>query len=462
MELGRMQRILLAKIEVWLVLALAILGIVGALVFAAMVLDAARVTGHPRFVQRAALAVAEVPLTAQQLLRGGSQDMHGFRAEKITGTGWSFAEGAAGTGLLGYLLVSRFDGDRRRPVVDLMSLADGKTRLTWAPDIDAILADAPRTSLVATLSNWTNARFRIIHPDVTGDGGLLVKDMYSPLVRIDACGVPEWRLDAQMFHHSTESDGNGNWWIGGVIEPATIPHVPPGFFDDAATLVSPEGKVLTTIPLSELFIRKGLRSLIHPIGRFDKDPLHNNDIEPVLADGPYWRKGDLFLSFRANSTIFLYRPSTDEIVWSKRGPWEGQHDIDILDDHRIAIYDNRAYHPGDFGRVDGASDVVVYDFATGQVSHPWKAAMEREGVQSLFEGLFTVLPGGALVVENHATGLILVLGPDGRTLARYVNRGADGEIYQLGWGRWIDPARGEAAIAAAEGVRKEKGCPAAG
>jgi hypothetical protein len=456
-----MERFFLAKIEVWVVLLLAVLGVVGALVFGAVVLDAARITGQPRLYQRVALAAAEVPLTGRKLMEGQSDALLGFRADKVTGTGWSFSEDAKDAGLTGYFMVSRFDGDARRPVVDLVSVADGTTLFTWSPDIDALLADAPRTSRVATLSNWTKARFRIIHPAPTEDGGLIVKDMMTPLIRIDACGRKVWRNESLMFHHSAEPDGAGNWWIAAAIEPPSIPQVPPEFFDDSLALVSPDGKVLQNISLAQLFIRKGLRSLVLPVGRYNDDPVHLNDIEPVMADGPYWKKGDLFVSMRGNSTVMIYRPSTDEIVWSQRGPWEGQHDIDILDDHRIAIYDNRAFHPGDFGRVDGASNIAVYDFATTEVSYPWRAAMQREGVQSLFEGLYSFLPGGAVAIENHATGLILILSHDGRTLARYVNRAKDGNIYQLGWGRYLGQAEGEAVLATAKMARSVGGCAGA-
>ena len=70
------------------------------------------------------------------------------------------------------------------------------------------------------------------------------------------------------------------------------------------------------------------------------DPIHLNDIEPVRKDGPYWRKGDLFLSLRSPSTVMLYRPSTNKVIWRKDGPWSKQHDVDILDDHRISIFNN--------------------------------------------------------------------------------------------------------------------------
>ena len=104
------------------------------------------------------------------------------------------------------------------------------------------------------------------------------------------------------------------------------------------------------------------------------DPTHLNDIQPVLDDGPYWKKGDLFLSLRNISTVMLYRPSTDEILWIKRGPWIAQHDVDILDDHRISIYDNdvEARAPGK-PYIAGTSQVMVYDFATRKISLPLHA-----------------------------------------------------------------------------------------
>ena len=35
------------------------------------------------------------------------------------------------------------------------------------------------------------------------------------------------------------------------------------------------------------------------------------------------------------SLIALYRPSTGRILWTRAGPWSAQHDVSILDDHRI-------------------------------------------------------------------------------------------------------------------------------
>ena len=56
-------------------------------------------------------------------------------------------------------------------------------------------------------------------------------------------------------------------------------------------------------------------NLIHRITfRFSGDPIHLNDIQPVLKDGPYFKKGDLFLSFRNLNMVILYRPETNKVI----------------------------------------------------------------------------------------------------------------------------------------------------
>ena len=132
--------------------------------------------------------------------------------------------------------------------------------------------------------------------------------------------------------------------------------------------VSPSGKLLYSKSVTQILLRHGYANWLFGTDVYNDDPTHLNDIEPVLADGPYWKKGDLFLSLRNVSAIMLYRPSTDEIVWMKRGPWMSQHDVDILDDHRIGIYDNAAEDRGDEEKpyFPSSSQIMVYDFASKQ------------------------------------------------------------------------------------------------
>ena len=167
----------------------------------------------------------------------------------------------------------------------------------------------------------------------------------------------------------------------------------------------------------------------------------------MLADGRYWKKGDLFLSLRNISTILLYRPSTDEILWFKRGPWIAQHDVDILDDHRISVYDNDAQARTSGARfIASSSQVMVYDFATEKVSLPLQRAMNDNAVRTRAEGLATQLPDGSTLIEDPDDARLIIFRADGAIAAQYVNRAKDGWLYRLGWSRYIDQASGDIAL----------------
>ena len=101
---------------------------------------------------------------------------------------------------------------------------------------------------------------------------------------------------------------------------------------------------------------------------FIADPIHLNDIQPVNFDGNYWKKGDIFLSLRSQSMVILYRPSTNKIIWKGTGPFFHQHDVNILDEHRISIFNNNSKNFADGEYVDGNNQVIIYDFKTDKYS----------------------------------------------------------------------------------------------
>jgi hypothetical protein len=412
-------------------------------VFGWLVLTAER--GEPKFgpVGPAALALAEVPDTFKTLMKG-DQRMKTFlpRRFKDLPPGWTFTPGA---NLPGYVLLSHYDGARQRQSVQLVSLKDGTTVHEWLPDADTLLADVPRTSPLASYDAWNVRHWRAIHPLLTDDGGLVVKDHQGPLMKIDACGARQWIVEGRLFHHATEPDGEGGFWVPSYVEPPSIPKVPKDFVEDDIAHIGADGQVLWHRSLAQILLDHGMEYALFTAGDYNADPTHLNDIQPVLEDGTYWKKGDLFLSLRHLSMVMLYRPSTDEIVWMKQGPWLAQHDVDIDGPTTISVFDNNAYNRGQGDRVDGTSHIMRYDFATGQVTTVDDAAMTHEGVVTLFEGLHTALPGGAMMVEEENAGRLLFFGPDGALAAQFVNTGPDGEAYRMGWSRWLDQATGDRA-----------------
>ncbi|MBS0564001.1 MAG: hypothetical protein JSR87_05855 [Proteobacteria bacterium] len=446
-----MERFLFRKIEVWVLLLLVLVDLLGFIAFGGLILEELQGGKRAGELGKAAVEVAEIPGDIEDVLRGKDPMMVRSQNASPGLSGWSWSRPGGGTGLPGYWLLGHFDVDRQQSLIDMVRLSDGKVVHSWAPDIDALLADAPRTSALAEFANWRTAKFKPYQPWLMANGDLIVKDDHTPLLRIDGCGRKVWRQDATLFHHSTESDGAGGFWIPSVVEPSRVSGLPPRFFDDALTHVAADGRILAQISLPELFLRKDMAYILFPPGVYVEDPLHLNDIQPVLSDGPYWKKGDLFLSLRLRSMVLLYRPSTDEIVWMKEGPWMGQHDVDILDDHRIAVFDNRAQHRKD-GMIVGTSDIAVYDFATGAVSRPYHDLMAREQVKSLYEGQFTLLPGGNLIVEDHNSGRVLIFDPQGTRIGEFINRNRNGKVYEIGWGRYIAQADGDVALKALDAL----------
>ena len=117
---GALERLLFARVEVWVLLLVVLLSCLLMIGFGAAVLDAEREKGRFGSVSQVALAVAEIPSTAKhmvvpqvQLRIGGSDRDTDKRA------GWSFPSGPL-TDTDGYILLSRYDGTEKRNKLELM------------------------------------------------------------------------------------------------------------------------------------------------------------------------------------------------------------------------------------------------------------------------------------------------------------------------------------------------------
>ena len=444
------------KVELWLVLLCFLIGGVGAVVFAGLVLTSERASTPPTRISRAAIAVAEMPSAVRGLFRADQRLLSPTQAVfKGKATGWSFPSGPM-VAPEGYLLLSRLDGAAGQHVVELVSLPDMKVQYRWMPDVPSMLSMVTAKYDKVDRSNWDLAHFREIHPWALPDGDLIVKNHGSPLWRIDACGKPKWIIQSQRFHHSTEGDADGNLWIPSFRDPPSIPHVRYSFLEDQIVKVSPAGKILYARSVLPILMRHGYGSWFLASDNYNDDVTHLNDIQPVLADGPYWKKGDVFLSLRNLSTIMLYRPATDKIVWIKRGPWRSQHDVDMLDDHRISVYDNQAEDRGNVPFVENHSRILVYDFAMDQITSPLDGVMADNNIKTEAAGLFTALPGGFSMIEDTTNARFFIVRPGGRLAAEYVNRAPNGKVIMLGWSRFLDKAQGDALV---QRLRQVK-CPA--
>ena len=161
--------------------------------------------------------------------------------------------------------------------------------------------------------DFNSSRYRIIHPLLLEDGSIIFQGN-TPLLRINLCSELEWVIDG-IFHHSIEIGNKNTLWVPSRFRPSTI-NVGKSFqdnkekhYDDGIAQITFDGKVLFNKSVAQILIDNNLKNLIFPTCEtWYFDPLHLNDVEPVLKDGKYWKKGDVFFSVKYINTIFLYRP----------------------------------------------------------------------------------------------------------------------------------------------------------
>jgi len=429
------------KIELWVLFLAGLISLL--LAIGTGVLVRQELVGSVKFgvVSKAALFLAEIPLNIKRIQTKSGDlfakiqkfpDIKGFQGKPLEEET--------------YLLLSKYDADIERSIVELIDLRSLEVKKTWRPDIDQI-NDLVDTSLpeFENLERDKNAkRYLIMHPFLTDDGGLIFHDN-SPLVKIDKNSQLVWQNQEDNFHHSIEQDHEGNLWIPSFIYPTQVDNKYAGsewnaYFDDAITKVSPDGKILFQKSVGNILVENNLEFLLSHLMYYTNDPIHLNDIEPVLSDSMHWKRGDVFLSLCNISMVVLYRPSTNKIIWKGTGKFIQQHDVDILDDHRISIFNNNLHlfnnrKEDPPGVVDGNNEVVIYDFKTDSYSKYLDESLEQNNVRTVDEGLSQILDNGDLFIEEQNYGRLLYFNKDRSLQWQYVNRADDGNVYQLKWSR---------------------------
>ena len=172
-------------------------------------------------------------------------------------------------------------------------------------------------------------------------------------------------MDNNYYHHSIEIDHENNFWVPSVLNPSLIKdeNYKDYMGDDGVTKISSDGKLLFEKSVVQILIDNGYKHLLFSQLKYDEDVIHLYDIQPVLADGPYWKKGDIFLSLRSISTVFLYRPSTNKIIKMLRSPhFSYQHDVDIINNKTIYIFNNNLFNTRNGQKIFTKSEIISYDF----------------------------------------------------------------------------------------------------
>ncbi|WP_171101824.1 MULTISPECIES: arylsulfotransferase family protein [unclassified Ruegeria] len=441
-----MEKLLFKKIEAW-VLVLVFLGFGLVLIGFGTVLRN-HMNGHDKYgaLGELAFGIANLPSNARDVFQSINHDRMSTiwgEAPRFHGQdGWVVRDENLVSDLTGYILLSRYDGVSRHHRVELVALPEFEIVHEWPIDAELVFADQEVHPFHDQSEAIDNEIFRSIHPLVLPNGALIVKDHYTSLLQIDQCGQ-RTAFTTGGFHHSTELGPKGLVWVPGTRLPTEIARVRSDFRDDTIVALNQEGEVVLERSVPNILLKNGLGHLLFSMsGSYDPDPLHLNDIQPVYESGPHWKEGDLFLSMRHKSLVLLYRPSTDEVLWYKTGPWRFQHDVDILDENRIAIYDNSTINIRALPQVDGANSIMIFDFEKGVVEDLLRKDFERAEIRTISEGLFDRMDDGSWMVEEENFGRLVILSPTGEIAAEYFNGDGGLNTYRMGWSRYVSESDG--------------------
>ena len=364
---------------VFLVLFLSFIGMMG---FGAIVKYNFEGGKRFQFLQKPVMLISSVPITLNKMIkyRTVSDDLI-FPINAIIYENLRIFDKKLSPPTLSenLILISRHDGDLGRSIVEIRDLNTFEVLHSYKTNFDEVYKkiDLSKDEFKYLKRDKGVNRFYMWHPSITNKGELIFHSS-SPLIKIDFNSNIVWINDENIFHHSTNLDDEENIYVPSHYKPysklvseyvglnsATENY---NFGDDAINILDKNGKILFSKSVTEILIEHGYLNRIFSQQSHKTDPIHLNDIQPVLKDTKYFKKGDVFLSLRNLSMIILYRPSTNKIIKIIEGEFYNQHDVDILDESRISIYNNNVFLNYKNERIVKNNEIVIYDFETNSFS----------------------------------------------------------------------------------------------
>lgn len=342
-----------------------------------------------------------------------------------------------------YVLISYFDKTLNQPVVKIQGINDSIGLHYWKPDISQMCTLYNNFEFYGAKNILKRETSRIFHPLLFQNGNIVFGN--GLLFKINKNSDIVWSSDL-LSHHSIEFDKDSNIWFCSY-NPKPENAVKYKIMDDVIAEVSPvDCKVLYIKSVFEILMQNGfsrsdffINANIINLPDY-LDYIHLNDVQPVLSDSKYWKKGDLFLSLRNQNLVLLYRPAANKIIWWKRGPWLKQHDVQVIDSTRIAVFGNNVldanFENPDDRWIDGHNVEYVYDFSTNEITTPYNEFFESAKIKTNTEGRARILPDGNIFVEetNHCR---LLLGNQKEEIWSYVEKAGKNKLSMLSWCRYI-------------------------
>jgi len=392
-----------------------------------------------RFLQNIAVAIAKIPSTAEDMIKlvveGKNPNPNKspvLTKHKDKKRFEQFIKNKRNA----LLVLPRYDHSLSSAVIDIVDLNNFETVHTYKHDIDEMNDQVKNTEEFPRLkTDDSPIRFEYIHPLLLEDGSIISDSDYSVGFKIDFCSNLQWINDEEKFHHSKMLDHENNIWVGGQMNPKSyyVKKYSTKFFrDDSIIKINTNGKILFNKSITKILIENRLVDTNFLKNKYS-DPIHLNDIEPAFTDTEYWKQGDVFLSLRHQSSIIHYRPSTNKVINYITGPFAQQHDVDIISDKEISIFNNNNFYNN-----NEYSEVLIYNFETKTFEKLFNNQLQKENFKTSSQGLSHILKDGSLLVEEQNHGRIILFNNKGEKEWEFVNKDKNDDIGYVSWSRVIE------------------------
>ena len=396
-----------------------------------------------QFLQKSVILIAEIPVNLKKITKFGTIDLNKIMIiskstkHKDKKRFQKYLEKKRNA----LLILPRYDRDISRAVIDIIDLNNFDILHTYKHDINQMYKLISNNDELQKIKEFVDRKNNFIyaHPILLKDGSIISGNHYSIRFKIDFCSNLQWINDEEVFHHSQMLDHEGNIWIGGQMNPKSKyikKYSIENYGDDSIIKLSTDGKILFNKSVTEILIENNIlldNFALISSKNDNLDPIHLNDIEPAFFDTKYWKKGDLFLSLRRQSSIIHYRPSTNKVINYITGPFAQQHDVDIISDKEISIFNNNNFF------VDNDySEVLIYNFETKTFRKLFNDQLKKENFKTETQGLSHILKDGSLMVEETNHGRIILFNNKGEKEWEFVNKDKNGDIGHLTWSRVIE------------------------
>ena len=393
------------KIEIWILYLVVVIFLIITFLFGSLVRQ--ELIGSTKFgiVSKYALIISEIPVNIMKIYNLYKDPGDAMRAQdnhknKKRLNIYSTKKRNE------LLILSRFDGDNSKSSVEIIDLNDFSIIHKYNPDVNQITKKAfenNKEEFFRINIDASEERFLFHHPFIDENGNMIANAGVGPIYKLDLCNNLNWVNSEERYHHSVEVDHDGNYWTPSFFEPYSKTmqkyRKRTGLLDDAITKISSDGKTLYKKSIFDILIEGKI--IKYNQLYIDNDPFHLNDIQPTLKDTDHWKKGDLFLSLRNINTIVLYRPSEDKVVKIITGPFFMQHDVDIVSDHEISIFNNNTLYTKSGPKTENIN-ILIYNFKNNSFNKIFDESINEIEIKTGAGGLSDFLNDGSILIEEQA------------------------------------------------------------